>query len=386
MNYIKKLTDTVIFIGDKLPPYDAYIKNISLLNVINRASITEAINNQEAYYIIQSSKADVICPILESVGLRYKENYIDELLVDKMLFKSKKLAVVYGNCQMHDYFDCLNMSEAFNKTYSSVYFKYQEYSRWREDRLESFLCLCDLFIYTHERFDARFRNCELFIKKNNGNARLIKIPTYSYRGYFPQTSPFIQEKGEFDIISEFFNSFHREDKIINKFIKEGYTCDEIVNKIMSKKIFCKDEILRCNDIALKQIEATDRVSDVKIFDFFASTYKNQRLFKDPVHMENVLTWHIMTKILELLNLPFFEEVPKKEIHYFTQLPIYPEVINVLNLNWSDNNQKIRIRLHEGMIQVGIEEFIRRYVRFAMNANEIRNSLTVSECDVVLESF
>ena len=33
-----------------------------------------------------------------------------------------------------------------------------------------------------------------------------------------------------------------------------------------------------------------------------------------------------------------------------------------------------------------EEFIRRYVRFAMNANEIRNSLTVSECDVVLDSF
>lgn len=332
--------------------------------------------------VVENQAIEKWCGLLETNCLRYGRDYLDEIAARYLLSAmsnnapSRKLAVFYGNCQMHDYFDALRMSPAFLIHYEAVYFKYLEYPRWKEDRLELLLELCDLLVYIKEGFDERFRNCKKYVTYHNPCCQTIQIPTYCFRGYFPQTNPHIQDKGEYDIVAETFNSYHREDQFINSLIKQGLTEDKIVEKVLSGNCFSTQQICKEIAIASRLLEAMDRVSDVKIADFVKANYQSVRLFKDPVHMENITVWYVCAQILEILGFQQTDPVPQKTIHYFTELPIYPEVVNALNLQWPNHMYLPEIRLAQGMIQVTMLEFVRRYCRFAHNAHEIKSSLQI----------
>lgn len=327
------------------------------------------------------------CGILETCCLRYGKDYIDSLAFEVISKAEKKLAVMYGNCQMHDYYDCMVLSVDFCKDYNAVYFKYLEYPRWKEERLELLLSYSNLLICTKEGFDERFRNCCKFVKIHNPACRIIEIPTYSFRGYFPQTNSHIQEKGTYDIVAEVFNSFHREDMVINKMIHQGLKEDEIVLNIMNGHSFNPKDILICNEIALKQIELMDRNSDISIGKYVKENYRKHRLFKDPVHMENELVWYITKQLLNLLGYSQEEDSPSWTIHYFTEIPIYPEVKKALCLEWPEDEYNLEIRLNQGMIISDLEGYVRRYCRFAASAETIKNSLYIqSETDRIKEWF
>lgn len=45
----------------------------------------------------------------------------------------------------------------------------------------------------------------------------------------------------------------------------------------------------------------DRVSAVKVSSYVRENYAKKRLFKDPVHMEDDLVWHLTMQILDLLS-------------------------------------------------------------------------------------
>lgn len=381
---ISKIRSGVIWMGTA--PMDNWVNNLVKAQYTspNMDTIQKMLHNpllDSCLIIIENHKLEKWCGLLETNCLRYGRDYLDEIAARYLLVaitndKPCKLAVFYGNCQMHDYFDALNMSPAFSSHYEGVYFKYLEYPRWKEDRLEFLLELCDLFIYIKEGFDERFRNCKKYVQYHNPGCRIIQIPTYCFRGYFPQTNPHIQEKGEFDIVAETFNSYHREDQFINSLIKEGLSTGDIVEKTLSGNCFSAQQIHKEITIAFRLLEAMDRVSDVKIADFVKANYQSVRLFKDPVHMENIMVWYVCGQILEILGFQQTAPVPQKTIHYFTELPIYPEVVAALDLQWPNHMYLPEIRLAQGMIQVTMPEFVRRYCHFAHNAHEIKTSLQI----------
>ena len=338
--------------------------------------------------VVEKGKMEQWGGLFSQYGLRFGKDYVDEYTAIRRYGQPhKKLAVFYGNCQVHDYYDCLNMSGAFNSEYDSVYFKYLEYPRWKEDFLEGLLDICDLLIMSNECFDEKFRNCDKYVRKNNAAAKVIHITTYSFRGYFPQTNPHIQAKGEFDIINEYFNTFHREDTFVNDMIKHGLSCEEIIERVTSGNSFSPESVKRSLDIALKQLEVMDRKSDITIADYVRDNYRKRRLFKDPVHMENELVWYVANRLLELLGIEVNARIPEKEIHYFTELPIYPEVKSALGLEWVDENTHYRVRMQEGMIGLDTAQFYERYYELARNAYEIKGSLEIDRnADRVEEWF
>ena len=348
----------------------------------------ESMKEPRPLCVVEESAMDLWSELFSQYGLRFGTDYIDECTaIRKYGTSHKKLAVFYGNCQMHDYFDCLNLSDEFKKEYDSVYFKYLEYPRWREDYLEGLLDICDLLIMTNESFDEKFRNCDKYIKKNNPSARVIHITTYSFRGYFPQTNPFIQAKGEFDLVNEYFNTFHREDVFVNDMIKQGISIEEIISRVESGTSFDPEDIRRLLTLSLKQLEVMDRKSDIQIADYVKVNYRDHRLFKDPVHMENDLVWYISNKLLVLIGITPNNRIPEKEIHYFTQLPVYPEVAKTLELPWIDTDTRYRVRMREGMIGLDIRQFYKRYYGLAGSANSIKNSLIIdSNSDLIVEWF
>ena len=348
----------------------------------------ERVKQKDTLIIVSSKQMEIWGELLSRFTYRFGTDYVDELTA---LYRygnpCKKLVVMYGNCQMHDYYDFLNMSADFQDIFDAVYFKYLSYPRWKEDYLEALLSICDILIKTNEAFDERFRDCEKFVSYHNENAKVIHLTTYSFRGYFPQTNTHIQQKGEFDIINEYFNTFHREDKFVNKLINQGISKGEIIKKIQSGTCFDEREVLSNCLISIKQIEVMDRNSDIKIYEYVKNNYQSKRLFKDPVHMEDDLVCYVGNKILDLLGLPHNFKLPEKEIHYFTQLPIYPEVGKILGLKWITSESEMRVRMQEGMIGLNFVAFYERYLQFAQNAMEIKKSLIInSNVDKVKEWF
>lgn len=344
---------------------------------------------EHAFAAVDNDELPDWAPILEQEGLRYGVDYIDALTYLFLSGKSagRKLAVMYGNCQVHDYYDCLNLLEDFCRQYCAAYFKYEEYPRWKEDYLEQLLCLCDVLICTRESFDEKFRNCVAYVQRHNPPCRIIKIPTYSFRGYFPQTNPHIQQKARFDIIAETFNSFHREDVFINRLIDEGWEDRRIVDAVLSGACFSAQQIRKGFQDAIRQIYVMDRVSDVPIGRFVEENYRSRRLFKDPVHMEDCLAWHIALLLAEKLGCQRPGSLPEETIHYFTELPIYPEVAKNGELSWWGRGARINIRLADGMIQATTEEYVLRYAEFVRHAGAIQKSLHIAEeKDCVSEWF
>lgn len=327
-------------------------------------------------------------------GLNYPEDWIDSFALQYYLKRyhrfewqdAKKLLIAYGNCHMHDYYDCLNTDTTFVAAYDSEYFKYMEYPRWKENRLEIVLSCCDCFLYIRESFDQRFRNCMEFVRRNHLPCQCIGISPYSFCGYFPQANPHIQQVSEFDIVQEVFNSFHREDIVINRLIHEQQKTDDEICALCMGEPFSDEAIRKNSMVAFAQIRMMDRVSDVKIYDYVLENYQRIRLFKDPVHLSDELILYITEQIMELLSIEKKASVPaeRNTVHYFTVMPVYPQVAKVLGLSWGQK-EKTGLRLQEGMLNVTFEEYIRRYLQFGRNVKEIKDSLYLDKTDTSLDT-
>ncbi len=351
--------------------------------------------NSKMFFVLCGTKKDIAkwANLLTSYGMNYGVNFVDFYFVKHFINKiqtitTKKLIVAYGNCQMHDYFDCLNRCSGFVRKYDSLYFKYEQYPRWEEEQVENLLCLADVFIITKESFDKKHRDLERFVKKNNPKCKIISIPCYSFRGVFPQTNPHIQEQNKFDIVQDIFNTFHREDIFINSMIDDEKCLDDIISQYNSGTTFTVNEIRKLFDLSLKQLEMMDRASAIKIARFVRENITRRRLFKDPVHMEDELVWHLTRQLLDILECEAPSDNVGGTIHYFSELPIYPEVAETLNLEWWSSKSRCELRLAEGMITVSPEEFIKRYCLFCENVYQIKRSLhiTKEDNDKILEYF
>lgn len=348
---------------------------------------------EEYYYILCTNNLDREADFFLRRGLTYPEDWIDSFALQYYLKRyhkfewqdEKKLLVAYGNCHIHDYYDCLNTDTTFVATYDSEYFKYMDYPRWKENRLEILLSCCDCFLYIRESFDQRFRNCMAYIRRNHLLCQCIGIPPYSFRGYFPQANPHIQQVSEFDIVQDVFNSFHREDIVINQLIHEQQKTDDEICELCMGRPFSDEAILENAMVAFAQIRMMDRVSDVKIYDYVLENYQKIRLFKDPVHLSDELILYITEQIMKLLSIQKKASAPtdRNTIHYFTVMPVYPQVAKTLKLSWGQK-EKTGLRLQEGMLNVTFEEYVRRYLQFGRNVKEIKDSLHFDKTDTLLD--
>ena len=348
--------------------------------------------DKDILYIVSTGKEGIHWSnVLSAYGMNYGVDFLDLTCLKHCLSQGAnqdKLLVAYGNCQMHDYYDCLNRCPNFVDHYDSVYFKYKEYPRWQENQVEALLQVADVFIYTKENFDRKYRDLEKYVSSVNPNCVVIAIPCYSFRGIFPQTNPHVQEQVKFDIVQDIFNTFHREDLIFNALIEQGATVDNVLAKYRSADTFTTEEIQKLFNVSIKQLAMMDRVSAVKIHDYISDNIHKRRLFKDPVHMEDELVWFITRQLLTQLGCSGPKENIGGTIHYFSEIPIYPEVAEALDLKWWGPDSKCELRLAEGMLLVSPEEFIRRYYQFSHNAWQIKESLHILESDKenILELF
>lgn len=367
-----------VFINCKMPESLGKQETIELINVTRHQIELEVKKNRNSLYVVPTADVELWGDVFSVLGLRFGEDYMDMLAFSYAYkieeVKNKKLLVAYGNCQINDYYKCMSRTSDFCDKYDCAYFKYMEYPRWKEDRLEFLLRNCDVLLYIKDTFDKRFRNCFEYVKKYNESCMTIGIPAYSFRGYFPQSNPHIQAKAKYDIISEAFNTFHREDTYINSLLEKGVSVETIISHLSDYNFIPENEIKKNNELSLLQIKNMDRLSDVSIYDFVVNNYKDIRLFKDPVHFSDVLVFHIVKQLLKKLKCVCPEDYGEATIHKFTEMPVYPCVAKTLHLNWFDSAGTTALRIEKEIINITFEEYIENYYEFCKAAKTIKDFL------------
>lgn len=328
-------------------------------------------------FVVPTKDIDFYAEKFSACGMRFGYDYFDLLSFKYgvLNIRTKKLIVAYGNCQINDYYKCMRRCEDFNAKYECAYFKYLDYPRWKEDRLEYLMRICDVLLHIRDTFDKKFRDCRKFVEINNKECLCIGIPAYSFRGYFPQSNTHIQEKAKYDIIHETFNTFHREDVCLNNLIENGFTLEEIMHRIKDLTFFDESAIINNIKTSLWQLNVMDRLSDISIYDFVKDNYKKHRLFKDPVHFSDILIFYIVKQIMVKLDCIVPDDFGEGTIHKFTEMPIYPCVASCLGLEWCKEEERTALRLNKDIIYVSFDEYITRYCRFVSAAKDIIKSLS-----------
>ena len=150
-------------------------------------------------------------------------------------------------------------------------------------------------------------------------------------------------------------------------IDAGKSIESIIAQYQSETTFEGTAIKKLFELSLKQLAMMDRASDIKIYNYVNENVTSRRLFKDPVHMEDELVWHLTRQILNILECNAPENNLGGTIHYFSELPIYPEVASTLGLKWWDHNSKCELRkecywlLRKNLLSV-TTCFVKKYIK------------------------
>lgn len=209
----------------------------------------------------------------------------------------------------------------------------------------SLLKSCDIFIY--QPFNKHFNHTEYDIKhiKNclNENALIIRINYYRFKGFWYNCNYFTFNYFEGYQFAETNNSglYNGVVNISNKNNK-----DDIKSYINNIKIET-NELDKFFNIELNNFKKIDDNSDVNMYDYFLSNYKNIKLFHDPYHPTNHFFYEIFKQLVKIIfkknlisnDLYFIDSLKENEMTHWTS-PILPIIRSYLNLNYSCEIYKV----------------------------------------------
>lgn len=288
----------------------------------------------------------------------------------------KKVAIL-GTCQSKAIFNMLRTSEIFNKEFKvEVFLVTHEAS---EDDIENFFSnLSGIDIIIHQPVSENYRDGIIStfkimneIKKVNKNIISILYPYIYWDGYFPSCC-YIKDSNN-KLIQKFGIHYHHKEIIKEivrkiKYEKEddyyfNYISNEDINKMKQNFKIEGINILESALESIKDLQHREKFPygygkeiDIKVTDYIIENYQNERLFFSMNHPCNNVLFHVIYKILEILEENYkissfliFNEikknVKKEELDSFS-FPIEKKVEEILNLNFSSEVSLINKKLYE----------------------------------------
>lgn len=266
--------------------------------------------------------------------------YLDKEWDYTLFLPDKRLAVLYGNCQMGVYRNALTLNREFNENYVIIdipkvwEYKYQPelFEFFLND--ESFWKIIKLFIYqfiskTNPFFEGLAS--EYCIQKLNVECRKAAIISFDFRGYFPQLEEFS---------GGMFPGFR--DKYVDALIRQGIKTNDIINIICDEWFIPDKEIEDCIKNSLSGLKKKDKFADVKIYDYVEKNYMKEQLFYSPLHPCYNLLREYTHRIFLYLGLrwdiagDFFHGICCGGMMRGADTVIYPSVIRKLGLRKYEN--------------------------------------------------
>lgn len=168
----------------------------------------------------------------------------------------------------------------------------------------------DVLIIQQMRSDRGWLNTENTIKLVKKKCKIIKIPHYTFSGYWYPYTPI--DDSNFDI--------NKSKEELHKYVN-----NLLMDKAKEIKNFLNDE--------LNHIKELDKLSDIKMYDFVKNNYMKNRLFFSRRYPMSTFFFPMCKEILKILKIkddmkPFFSGYAGKENY-----PILPAVHKILNLKF-----------------------------------------------------
>lgn len=319
---------------------------------------------------------------LDADGLRMFDDYLEYQLADA-IYSRKKLALFRGSCILRDVYECMIKVPSFVQEYACVFVQDKQATTKFENPLLKYCAkICDCYIYSHRimSVDPIFR-----IQKNELSEEciMISVTNQSFSGYWPQADPDITHRNPYWIHSynikrdRFFyhNMFLYCDLAINAFIDQDKSSKEIIKEVSSLDFYSMKDIERNVRRAVKSMRIADQGADVCMSDYIEDTYKQKRVFQNFEHMDKCVVWEYVRRVLKKLEIDikecdYLEEISPRYVHHGCDIPIYPSVIEGLELDWMPNDNVYEIIKYDGIHYMTFEEYIEDYIKFMQLSKKV----------------
>lgn len=366
--------------GDDLPVVGFYSNNTrenfftfhnSTWNVIQPKP-----KDESTPYIIVCSKAfESISEQLILMGYKPFEDYIDEEMAGYLL-NERKVILLYGFCHLRAIKDCLNHSKMFHQEYCAYYFSnYLPGTIYEKQALKFWIERCEILIYSQSLTLENSTINQILLSYLEKNIKALCIPAIYFSGYFPQKNRVGNKLNQYSIKCENheYTPFSYEDGWLNECIDKGMTAQDVLEALYTETIYEKNFILDNLEKEWKRNYLMESKSDFKIVDYLEKNYKRKRLFRNEAHMENVVIEQYAKQIMDCLGLqdPLCFYHIEHPLLICSQHVIYPEVGNVLGLEWDVKTEKLDLYTYNGWKSVTMEEYINLYMEVCSHIKELK---------------
>jgi hypothetical protein len=249
---------------------------------------------------------------------------------------SKKLGLIYANCQRDLIKSHLELSSEFMANYELGNLPYHFKAIQTNFVIpEEMLAQTGLFIYQPIASKYGQQSTENIISRLPADCQNISLPYIYFKGYHPQ---FTKLKSD-NLQQRFINDGSNLGDInIISLVKQGYSNEEIIKLISDENFYTSESLQQNLNNTLQQLSERELSTDIKIADFIRNHYQQNYLFYIPAHPANLIGYEVANQILSRLNFSLLKQPhPQEQLHGVT-IPIYPSVAKHLNLRFvSDRN-------------------------------------------------
>ncbi len=271
---------------------------------------------------------------------KYVSEKENKCLSDYIQFVSyhKKIATVYGNCQVPYIVRFLSRTKEFTDVY--ILLSIPPIHTLTEEKEKGFekgvLGWVKLFIFQNIREDnifSRKLSSTRIMELLSRGCKKVAIPNVFFKGYFPQlcsnpNNPFVGSKYNREGI------FPYGDINIKSMLEEGMTSEEIFNCLKKENFYDTQRVREEVEKSIRELCEREKECDVVISDFIEKNYKKKRLFFVPNHPTNVVIRELSRRILSFLGYGQYamniQNIPENNN---LEIPIYPSVAKGLGLEF-----------------------------------------------------
>ncbi|AFZ37157.1 hypothetical protein Sta7437_3659 [Stanieria cyanosphaera PCC 7437] len=295
----------------------------------------------------------------------------------------KKLCLIYANCQRDLIKSHLELSEEVLANYQFVSIPYHFKAIQNNFVIpEEILTKTGLFIYQPIADTYGQQSTASIISRLPANCHKISFPYIYFKGYHPQFTKLDSQNLQQRFINDGSNL---NDANIIRLVKQGYTNEEIIQLIRDKNFYTSEFLQHNVNQTLQELSQREQVTDIKIVDFIRRHYQQHYLFYIPAHPSNLIGLKVTNQILAKLNFNLLINAhPEEQLATF-KIPIYPSVINHLNLHFISDSTKYKplaLLNDELDFNTCSQQYIESYRRvLAEEKQAITNNLSLSTTSI-----
>ncbi len=244
----------------------------------------EELDKSKSLLIICSIHYDEIRRNLMMQGWKQNVNFmrwdIFETLYEAEQNK-KQIIVAIGQCEIREMRDVFVRVPSFMKKYAIIYFDERKVCICgdRFDILEYYDCAfvlgrANIFFRPSVMTPKSVQSFEYLQKNISSQCSVIKVSLFIFDSYWPQDIAKDRETNELYVArpDTKIAAFVESERVIGKMLEAGNSNREIKERITREDFLDKDLVCDNHKKALKRIRLSDKLSDIKVYDFTANYF------------------------------------------------------------------------------------------------------------------